>query len=57
MTKEYSADADIKYFDYKHEDARKKTGEEEGAKDFDISTEEYDRTSAKVEILEYEIED
>ena len=57
MTKEYPADIDIEYFDYKHKEARKKTGEEESAKDFDISTEEYDRTSAKVEILEYEIKD
>jgi len=36
---------------------KKESAEEEDAKNFDISTEKYDRTSAKVEIVEYEIND
>jgi hypothetical protein len=56
--KEYLPNVDISCSDKYYESAvYKKESAEEDAKNFDISTEKYDRTSAKVEIVEYEVND
>jgi predicted nucleotidyltransferase component of viral defense system len=57
--KEYLPDIDISCSDEYYESAvdKKERAKEADAKNFDISTERYDRTSAKVEIVEYEIND